>query len=90
MEASVARRWAPWSAQALVDLGEGRVLSGARGSGLAAFRKATREDPGDWEVWFDIAAVTRGAAHRAALARARALNPESPEIAAVVGSSAGG
>jgi hypothetical protein len=86
----VARRWAPWSAQALIDLGEGRVLVGSRRSGLEAFGEAARKDPGDWEVWFDIAAATSGAAHRAALARAKALNPESPEIAAVVGSSASG
>jgi hypothetical protein len=89
-EASVARTWAPWSAQALIDLGQGRVLAGSRRSGLEAFREAARKDPGDWEVWFDIAAATSGEAHRAALARARALNPESPEIAAVVASGAGG
>ena len=89
-EASTARKWAPWSAQALVDLGQGRVLVGERHAGLEAFREAAAKDPGDWETWFDIAAATSGAAHRAALARARSLNPESPEIAAVVGSGSGG
>jgi len=87
-EASTARRWAPWSAQALVDLGQGRVLVGSRAAGLAAFREAAADDPGDWEVWFDIAAATGGGERRAALARARRLDPASPEIAAVAGSGA--
>ena len=30
-------------------------------SGLAALREAAAKDPGDWEIWFDIAAGTGGA-----------------------------
>jgi len=71
-----------------VDLGQGRVLVGSRAAGLAAFREAAADDPGDWEVWFDIAAATGGGERRAALARARRLDPASPEIAAVAGSGA--
>ena len=78
-----AHRWAPWSAQALEDLGDGRLLLGQKRSGLAALRAAAARDPGDWQIWFDIAAATNGSAHRAALARAKALNPHSPEIADV-------
>jgi O-antigen ligase len=83
-DASAARSWAPWSADALLDLGEGRVLAGSKRSGLAAMRQAAADDPGDWTIWFDLAAATSGAEHRAALARAKALNPQSPEIADVV------
>jgi hypothetical protein len=72
----------------LVALGQGRILAGSRGSGLEALRQAAADDPGDWGTWFDIAAVTTGAEHRAALARAEALNPLSPEIADVL--AAGG
>jgi len=82
-QAAKAHRWAPWSAQALEDLGDGRLLLGEKRSGLAALRAAAAKDPGDWQIWFDIAAATTGPAHRAALARAKALNPYSPEIADV-------
>jgi hypothetical protein len=82
-QAAIARRWAPWSAQALKDLGDGRLLLGEKRAGLAALRDAAAKDPGNWEIWFDIAAGTTGSAHQAALARATALNPQSPEIADV-------
>lgn len=84
-----AHRWAPWSAQALKDLGDGRLLLGEKRSGLAALHAAAAKDPGDWEIWFDIAAATDGSAHRTALARAKALNPYSPEIADVTSAAAG-
>lgn len=46
-----AHRWAPWSAQALKDLGNGRLLLGQKQAGLAALREAAAKDPGDWETW---------------------------------------
>jgi O-Antigen ligase len=79
-----AHRWAPWSAEALSELGRGQLLSGSRAAGLATLRQAAAADPGNWETWFDIAAVSAGAERRAALDRARALNPHSPEIADVL------
>ncbi len=87
-EAAKARSWAPWSVQALLDRGMGQIISGSKRSGLATLRQAAADDPGDWETWFEIAAATTGTEHRAALARAKALNPQSPEIADVV--AAGG
>ncbi len=81
--AAKARDWAPWSTRALKDLGDGRLQLHQDSAGLAALRLAAAKDPGDWETWFDIAAGTHGAEQRAALARAKALNPESPEIAGV-------
>ena len=86
--AATAKRWAPWSAQALEDLGDGRLLLGQTAPGLAALRDAAAKDPGNWQIWFDIAAGTKGAEHDAALARAKALNPQSPEIADVVAAAA--
>ncbi|MGZ4360047.1 MAG: O-antigen ligase family protein, partial [Gaiellaceae bacterium] len=80
---ATAHWWAPWSARALEDLGDGRLLLGQKRSGLAALRAAAAKDPGDWQIWFDIAAATDGSAHRTALSRAKALNPYSPEIADV-------
>lgn len=80
-EAKRAHRWAPWSAQPLRDLGEGKILAGDKRSGLADLRNAAAKDPGDWETWFDLASATTGQQHTAAVARVRALNPAGPELA---------
>jgi hypothetical protein len=81
VEAAKAHRWAPWSAVALRELGESRVLVGEKRSGLAALQKSATKDPGDWQTWYDIAVVASGAESRVALVRARALNPHAPELA---------
>ncbi len=78
-QAKKAHRWAPWSAEALRDLGEARVLSGDKVAGLADLRSAAAKDPGDWQTWFDIASTTSGAERTHAILRVEALNPESPE-----------
>ena len=80
-EARRAHRWAPWSAAALRDLGEGRILSGDGQAGLADLRSAAAKDPDDWETWFDIASATTGPTHALAVARVRALDPAGPELA---------
>ena len=80
-QAKRAHRWAPWSAQALRQLGEGRILTGNRRAGLADLRSAAATDPGDWETWFDLASATTGPARARAVARVRALDPAGPELA---------
>ncbi len=60
-DAEKAHRWAPWSAVALRELGESRVLIGQKRAGLAALRQSAAKDPGDWQTWYDIAVVTSGA-----------------------------
>ena len=79
-EAKRAHRWAPWSAQALRDLGDGNVLIGNKQAGLADLQRAAAKDPGDWETWYDLAAATTGRAHALAVARVRSLNPAAPEL----------
>jgi hypothetical protein len=79
-QAQRARRWAPWSAQALRDLGEGKILVGDKRAGLADLRRAAAKDPGDWETWFDLASASTGRARILAVARVRALNPAGPEL----------
>jgi O-Antigen ligase len=79
-EAAKARRWAPWSAVALRELGETRAVTGQRQAGLVALRQAAAKDPGDWQTWFDIAVVTTGPERRAAVARVKSLNPYAPEL----------
>jgi len=81
VEAKRAERWAPWSAQALRDLGDGEILTGNKRAGLTDLRRAARKDPGDWQTWYDLAAATGGRARAAAIARVRALNPAAPELA---------
>jgi len=79
-EARTAVRWAPWSGEALRVRAQGELISGARAAGLADLRRATARDPGDWEAWFDLASVTKGAEQRGAIARLRALNPYASEL----------
>ena len=80
LEAKRAHRWAPWSAQALRDLGDGNILIGNKRAGLADLRRAAAKDPGDWATWYDLASTTSGRAHALAVARVRALNPAAPEL----------
>ena len=74
-QAKRAHRWAPWSAQALRQLGEGRILTGNRRAGLADLRSAAAKDPGDWETWFDLASATTGPERALAVARVRDARP---------------
>jgi O-Antigen ligase len=78
-QAKKAHRWAPWSAEALRDLGEARILNGQKAAGLADLRSAAAKDPGDWQTWFDIASTTSGTEQTDAIRRVEALNPQSPE-----------
>lgn len=80
-EARTARRWMPWSAEPLKALGEAQVLLSRPAEGAATLRQAAAKDPGNWEIWLNLAAVTRGAERKRMLQRAVALNPRGPEIA---------
>jgi Flp pilus assembly protein TadD len=75
-------RWAPWSAQAHRFLGEAELAAGDRDSSIESFRRAVDADRRDWELWFVLAQVAKGAERDRALEEARRLNPESPEIQA--------
>jgi tetratricopeptide (TPR) repeat protein len=79
--ARTATRWAPWSSDALDALGNAQYALGRRGDAYKTLRKAVREDPNDWSIWYDLgdAAPTRTLA-LAAYRRAALLNPRSPNI----------
>jgi hypothetical protein len=82
--ASQARRaidWTPWSAQPWRLLGEAQLGAGNVSAAERSFRKAIAKDPGDWNLYFDLARATTGRVQLAALAAAARLNPRSPEIA---------
>jgi O-antigen ligase len=76
-----AERWAPWSSAPWQQLGEARLARGEFVAARASFRRAIDRNPADWELWFDLARSSTGQVQRAALAKAAALNPFSPEIA---------
>jgi O-Antigen ligase len=82
--ASQARRaidWTPWSAQPWRLLGEGQLGAGNVLAAERSFRNAIAKDPGDWNLYFDLARATTGRVQLRALAAAARLNPRSPEIA---------
>ena len=73
--------WAPWSPEPWQAIGRAQLARGDVGSAAASFRKAIAKDEGDWNLWLDLARATQGAEQQAAISRALALNPLSPEIA---------
>jgi len=80
-QAQKAIRWLPWSSEPWRLLGEAELAQRHRAAARAALRKAIAKDRQSWQLWFDLAAATDGAASKAALARASRLNPLSSEIA---------
>ncbi len=79
--ARAAARWQPWSPVPVTDEGAWYAASGRPARAAAAYRQATRTDPGAWSAWFRLAQVTTGAEQARALRRAQGLNPESRQIA---------
>jgi tetratricopeptide (TPR) repeat protein len=80
--ATAARRWMPWSAAPLRELGTARLAQGNKDGARASFRAAIALDPNDWQSWLDLAVSVQGRARARAVAHARKLYPRSPEIAA--------
>jgi O-antigen ligase len=75
-----ARSWAPWSPEPWRLLGEAQLEHGKVDEARSSFRHGLAKDARDWELWLDLALVSEGAARRAALARAAALNPLDPAV----------
>lgn len=75
-----AERWLPWAATPWQKLGEAQLASGEVRAARRSFEKAIRHDDADWASWVDLALVSSGAARRAALAHAKALNPRGASI----------
>jgi O-antigen ligase len=79
-EAQQARRWEPWSGTPWRLLGESQLQAGDVERARTSFLRGITEDRGDWELWLDVALVSRGAERRAALDRVAELNPHSSEL----------
>jgi hypothetical protein len=75
-----ARTLQPWSAEPWKLLGEAELASDSAVAARRSFRRATLKNPNDWEVWLDLGLASSGTARKAAFARAKRLNPLSPEL----------
>ena len=82
-EAAAAERWLPWAAEPWQVRGEALLAEGDLRGAAAALQHASRMNPSNWEVWYDLALVEQGAARAEALERAKALNPRSTEFASL-------
>jgi hypothetical protein len=88
-EARRAARFAPWSPEPWRAVGQSRLARGDLAGAREGFERALALAPGEWSLWFDLARTLEGDEQRAALARAAALNPKSPEIALLRSEAAG-
>jgi hypothetical protein len=80
-EARKAARWAPWSSEPWKELAQVQLAQGDDAAARGSLRKAIAKDAGNWRLWYDLALQSESrSAQRRALARARSLNPLSPEI----------
>ncbi len=75
-----AARFEPWSSEPSRLLGEARLAAGDDAAARVSFGRALAKDPDRWDLWLALARASRGRARTADLARARALNPLSPEL----------
>jgi hypothetical protein len=76
-DARRARAVMPWSAQPWEALGNAELRAGLLVDSRRHFRKAVSIDPGDWELWSQLAAVTTGREQARALGHVALLYPRS-------------
>lgn len=84
-KAHTAIDWMPWSADGWQQLGEAQLATHRLAPARNSLRKAISLDPGSWTLWYDLARASRGGARRAAIARARSLDPREPELHGPIG-----
>ena len=75
-----ARRFAPWAAEPVRLLGEAELAAGRVRGARSLLRRSLARDDRAWETWLALAIASRGEERRAALGRARALDPLAPEL----------
>jgi hypothetical protein len=84
-----ARRTGGFSATPWRMLGEAEIALRRPSDARSALRIAIERDRGSWESWYDLATVTTGNERRAAIERARDLNPRAPETQALTETTPG-
>jgi hypothetical protein len=85
-EAKRARRWEPWSPEPWRLLGEAQLQAGRVEQARTSFLRGIRKDRRDWELWLDLALVSRGKERQEALSHVATLNPLSTELRDLRGS----
>lgn len=80
-DARRARTFLPWSPAPWDALGKAQARDGATQDAQASFRKAISIEPGDWQLWYDLAGATVGRERHRALARVDVLFPRSGLVA---------
>ncbi|MBA2384604.1 MAG: O-antigen ligase family protein [Actinobacteria bacterium] len=83
--ARTAARWAPWSSAPVQLEADIALERGNFATARDVYREAIAKDPSNWELWFGVALSSKGAERRAALDRARALNPLATPISQLLG-----
>ena len=78
-----AQSWMRWSIEGDQLLGEALAEADRVPAAQAVLLRASRKDPGEWSVWYDLASVSTGRERAAAITRARDLNPLSVEVSAL-------
>jgi hypothetical protein len=76
-DARRAKALMPWSPKPWEALGRVQLAAGLPAAAQRSFRKAISIDPGDWELWYRLAAATRGAERQSALRGAAKLFPQA-------------
>jgi cytochrome c-type biogenesis protein CcmH/NrfG len=76
-QAQRARMWLPWSPAPWEALGRVQRDAGFASAARLSFMRAVSIDPGNWELWAELAAVSQGRARTRALHRAATLYPLS-------------
>jgi hypothetical protein len=74
-EARRASNWAPWSSDALDQLGQAQLQEGRTAAAAASFRQAISRDSKNWQFWLDLYSATSGREASAAFRRTYELNP---------------
>ena len=75
--AESASRWAPWSAEPPLLLGDARLAQGNPAAARESYAVAARRDAGDWRAWAGLARIGDDATRRRALVRLAVLDPLS-------------
>ncbi|MGB2952756.1 MAG: O-antigen ligase family protein [Gaiellaceae bacterium] len=74
-QAQRAIAWAPWSSEALRQLGEAQLGLGQKAAARATFRRALAKNPRDSKLWVDLSLATEGSVSDGAYATAIRLDP---------------
>ena len=79
-EARTAQRWAPWAAAAWQHMGTAQLGFGRPRQARASLLEATRKDPSDWRIWYDLGTASGGRKRLHAYRRAARLNPFAEDV----------